>query len=171
MQLNNFLPKDISILKIDEKEASFHPTIDCILKEYHYFVCNTKVQMPNQRLYSWHFPYTLDFSLMEKTISCLTGALDFEAFCNAKKSQTYKNYNREVTSIKIIQLEDSRLCFKIKGKNFLYKMVRNLVGTILYVGCKKLSLQEIEEAFLKKERSEIGITAKAHGLTLYKIFY
>lgn len=171
MQLNNILPKDISIIKVYEEKDLFHPTLDCTLKEYHYFVCNSEVQMPHHRLYSWHFPYRLDFKLMEDAVHLLTGHLHFEAFCNAKKNQSYNNYMRDVTNIEIIRLEMDRICVKVKGKSFLYKMVRNLVGTILHVGCKKISLAKIKEAFLNNNRTCIGVTAKAHGLTLAEISY
>jgi len=170
-KLNRLLPSDISILKINEAEFNFHPTLDCLSKEYHYFICNTKTQMPHHRLYSWHFPYALDFELMNKAALILTGKKNFEAFCNVRKNHTYESYIREIQSIEIIKLESSRIIFKIRGNKFLYKMVRNLVGTLLFVGCGKMSLGQLTRGLKSKNRERIGMTAKAHGLTLAKLYY
>lgn len=171
MQLNTILPLDIRVLKARVAKIDFHPSLDSTAKEYHYFVCNTQVQMPEHRLYSWHFPYTLDFDLMEKAALLLTGNLNFEAFCNVRKNHVYETHVREVQSITIVKLSHNRICFKIKGNKFMYKMVRNLVGTILYVGCKKMTLQDLKSGLESKKRTKVGVTAKAHGLTLARLFY
>lgn len=170
-RLNNLLPKDISVLDVFYAPFDFHPSLNAISKEYHYFVCNSSVQMPEKRLYSWHFPYPLDFELMKEAAQILTGHLNFEAFCNHKGNQNYQDYLREVSSIEITPLEHERIQFSVKGQKFLYKMVRNLVGTLLYVGSKKLSLEDLKEAVKSKDRRKIGVTAKAHGLSLYEIHY
>lgn len=171
MRLNRILKTDIRVVDIHEAPLTFHPTLDCHLKEYHYYVCNDEIQMPENRLYSWHFPYPLNFDLMEKAAHMLTGPLNFESFCNVRKNHTYKDYERDVKKIEIVRLPENRIVFKIKGNNFLYKMVRNLVGTILYVGCGKLSLGELKIGLERQDRKAIGVTAKAHGLTLHKLYY
>jgi len=171
MRLNRLLPFDISILNIHEGSLDFHPTLDCSSKEYHYYVCNSRIQMPHQRLYSWHFPYPLNFEAMQQAATLLTGTHNFEAFCNIRKNHAYEDYVRTVSSIQIEQLDERRICFKIKGNKFLYKMVRNLVGTILFIGCGKLSIEELESGLENKDRKQIGMTAKAHGLTLAHIYY
>lgn len=165
------MPPDIRVLDIHEADPNFHPSLDCIQKEYHYYVCNGEIQMPENRLYSWHFPYLLNFDCMEKAASILTGHLNFTSFCNVRKNHTYKDYERDVKAIEIIKLPRGRICFKIRGNNFLYKMVRNLVGTILYVGCGKLTLSELVAGLKSKDRKAVGVTAKAHGLTLHKLYY
>ena len=50
-------------------------------------------------------------------------------------------------------------------------MVRNLVGLIVYVGCGKLSLNDIPLILESKDRKKAGITAPAHGLFLDKVIY
>lgn len=171
MRLNRLLPSDISILNIHEAPLDFHPTLNCSSKEYHYFVCNSQVQMPHHRLYSWHFPYPLNLGEMLKAASLLTGTLNFEAFCNIRKNHVYEDYVREVIQIEINPLPDERICFKIRGNKFLYKMVRNLVGTLLSVGSGKMTIDNLVKGLESKNRTQIGLTAQAHGLTLAKVFY
>jgi tRNA pseudouridine38-40 synthase len=170
MRLNNLLPSDISVLDVSEAHIDFHPTLDCSAKEYHYYVCNSSVQLPQNRLYSWHFPYKLNFENMQRAVSLLTGSLNFQSFTNVRKNHVYDEYIREVMYIEIVALPEQRICFKIKGNKFLFKMVRNLVGTLLSIGSHKMTLDDLSLAISSKDRTRIGLTAKAHGLTLFKIF-
>lgn len=171
MRLNTLLPGDIRVLEIAVAPFNFHPTLDCTSKEYHYYVCNDRLQMPNHRLYSWHFPYALDFELMKQATCFLTGTLNFETFCNVRKNHHYKDYVREIKSIEIVQLPEKRVCFKIKGNRFLYRMARNLSGTLLQIGCGKMGIKDLEYALKSQSRTTIGATAKAHGLTLYNVYF
>ncbi len=63
------------------------------------------------------------------------------------------------------------LKFILTGDHFLYKMVRNLVGTLVYIGCCKISLEELPSILKNKDRRQAGITAPAHGLCLKRICY
>jgi len=49
--------------------------------------------------------------------------------------------------------------------------VRNLVGTLLLVGRKKLSLNDLGQILKGRDRRLAGPTAPASGLTLVKVIY
>lgn len=169
--LNSLLPKDIVVVDITQENLDFHPTLDAHEKEYRYFVCVHPIQSPQKRLYSWHYPYVVDISLMKKAAKQLIGIHNFAAFCNAKKNEKYSSTFREVSTIKIEETNDKMLCFTVRGTNFLYKMVRNIVGTLIYVGCGKLSADAISNILKGLDRTQGGVTAPAHGLTLHKVIY
>lgn len=169
--LNNLLPKDILVLEADEMPVSFHPTIDCQGKEYHYFTTFGSIQRPHHRLYSWHVPYTLNLNHIKESLSYFIGSHDFSAFCNAKKNRHYTNYIREVQCLELHITGENQLSFLIRGNHFLYKMVRNIVGTLIYVGRGKLAVDNIPIILGSGYRPYAGITAPAHGLFLHKVFY
>lgn len=171
ISLNSLLPKDISVLSVEEAQERFHPTLDCIGKEYHYCLCFGPAQIPHHRHFSWHYPHRLDIEMMRQAASLLVGEKDFGAFCNFKKNSTYTSFVRNLQAIEIIELPDQRIRFEIKGNNFLYKMVRNLVGTLVYVGCGKIASEAIPDIIASKDRPQAGVTAPALGLCLYKINY
>src|SRR5205085_527758 len=100
-------------------------------------------QLPQHRHYSWHTPYPLDYQAMREAASHFIGKHDFTAFCNIRKNADYDSYVRHVTSIEIEELAPERLRIKIRGNNFLYKMVRNIVGTLVYIGRGKIHLSEL----------------------------
>jgi tRNA pseudouridine38-40 synthase len=50
-------------------------------------------------------------------------------------------------------------------------MVRNIVGTLIYIGREKLALNAIPSILQSRYRPEAGMTAPAHGLFLNRVFY
>lgn len=171
ISLNSLLPKNITVLQTEEMPLSFHPTLDSIGKEYRYFICFGPTQLPYHRFYSWHVPYSLNIQAMQKALPSLVGLHDFSAFCNVKKNAHYSDYIREIQQLDIVELENNRLCFRIRGNHFLYKMVRNIVGTLIYIGRQKLAFNIIPMILQSRYRPEAGMTAPARGLFLHKVYY
>lgn len=168
---NQLLPKSIVVSSLQEAPASFHPTLDCIGKEYHYSICASPVQLPQHRCYSWHVRASLDKGKMDEAAAMIKGEKNFKALCNAKKNSRYQDYLRELTSIEIESLPEERLCIKILGNHFLYKMARNIAGMIVYAGIGKLHPGDIESILASGDRTQASITAPAHGLTLFRVLY
>lgn len=169
--LNRLLPDDISILAVDEVPLEFHPSLNAHKKEYRYYVTNGPVQYPEHRHYSWHYPKKLDILKMRFAAQMLIGEHDFSAFCNVMKNREYQHTRRILYRLEIHQLNDERLCFVVEGNSFLYKMVRNIVGTLIYVGCGKIEVDNVEDILCGRKRIHAGVTAPAHGLTLHRIEY
>ena len=63
------------------------------------------------------------------------------------------------------------ITIKIQASGFLYKMVRNIVGTLLEVGKGKIASQDVKKILDKKDRKFAGPTAPAKGLYLKKVRY
>lgn len=157
--LNAVLPKNIRILEL--APCQFHPTLDARGKEYVYRLSIGPVQDPIQRLYAWHIHTPLDLARMEKESIQLIGTKDFTSFSNEEEKDP-------ICTIESIEFRGA-LDIAIRGNRFLYKMVRNIVGALVYVGSGKLlSLSEIL-AF--RDRKKGGITAPARGLHLHQVFY
>lgn len=157
--LNAILPSDIRVVHMDL--CHFHPTLDAIGKEYHYRICTSPVQDPTKRLYSWHFPLLLDQAAIELAAKDLAGTHDFSAFANEKEENP-------LCTLESISYQEY---FIIRGDRFLYKMVRNIVGTLVYIGCGKLPVDAIPSILKSLDRKKGGVTAPAHGLYLHQVFY
>ncbi|MGR3973086.1 MAG: tRNA pseudouridine(38-40) synthase TruA [Candidatus Rhabdochlamydia sp.] len=165
--LNALLPPDIRIVHIEPAALSFHPTLSATQKEYHYQVCLGQVQLPFHRSFSWHFPKVIHVAKMQEAIPFFVGEKDFSALTNEKKQNNVCN----LLDIQIHTLEDHRLIFHIHGNRFLYKMVRNIVGTLLYIGCERILPTEIPQFLELQDRRKMGMTAPAHGLSLKRVCY
>ena len=164
---NGTLPRDISVLSLEEMPESFHPTLDAQGKEYHYHICLGPVQLPFHRLFSWHFPYPLNIEEMRAAAQDLVGVHDFSAFTSEKTNDNV----REIFSLDISMMGPSRLQIAVRGNRFLYKMVRTIVGTLMSIGCGKLKRSDLTQILESKDRTQAGLTAPAHGLFLHKVFY
>ncbi|MGL4539865.1 MAG: tRNA pseudouridine(38-40) synthase TruA [Candidatus Rhabdochlamydia sp.] len=168
--LNSLLDDAIAVLNIEEVPMQFHSTLHSIKKEYWYHICFGRIQNPFFRRTSWHFPRLLELDEMQKAAHSLIGEHDFSAFCNARSL-----WNRgtvcHLKELSISLISKDRMRFIILGDHFLYKMVRNLVGTLAYVGCTKLVANQISNFLTNKDHSQIGMTAPSHGLVLKKVYY
>ncbi len=165
--VNAVLPKDITILQMEEAPEDFHPTLNAVGKEYHYHVCMGPTQLPFHRPFSWHVAKTPAIEAMQEAGAALLGIHDFSSFCN---DQAHKNPECNLTRLELTPVPGNRLKFVVSGNHFLYKMVRNIVGTLVDIGTKKL-MAPIPDILNSKDRTQAGITAPAHGLILKKVFY
>lgn len=167
ISLNQLLPKDIAAISIEEAPQGFHATLHCQKKIYFYDLATTPYQLPQRRLYEWHFPRKLDRERMQEAAQLLIGTQDFKSLTNRKKNETYASTIRQVIAIEIQEQEGFfRLTFT--GKNFLYKMIRNLVGLIAYAGVGKIDPRFIPTILAAKDRRLAALSAPAHGLTLFR---
>lgn len=164
------LPKDIALLSLEFEKPDFHPTLDAHSKEYRYYICNSSFQLPFHREFSWHYPYPLDIDLMQKGAKQLIVKHNFSAFSN-QNDEKPEDSVREIYSLTIAPLPNHRLQIAIIGNSFLYKMVRNVVGTLVYVGQGKIPLDSLPLILQSQDRSKAGVTAPAQGLFLYKVNY
>lgn len=168
--LNCILQEDIRILSIEISPDNFHPTLDVIAKEYHYFISRKIVQLPFKRLYSWHCPSISSTEAMQEAALLFIGRKDFSGFSNACKESDDKETVKNMMSVRVEEREEE-IVIAIKADHFLYKMARNIAGTLAYVGMGKLKMKDIEEVFITKDRTKAGITAPAKGLFLARVFY
>ncbi len=168
--LNGMLPKEIAIVGVEEMPSDFHPTLACLKKEYRYQICYGFSQMPFFRHTSWHFSYSLNIGQMEKAAEHLIGTYDFSSFCNERLLWDRDPVCR-IEKIEILPHPEKRLSICMIGDHFLFRMARNIAGTLAYVGCGKMKADQIPAILASKDRTLAGITAPAHGLILKRVFY
>lgn len=163
---NGLLPEDIRVIGMEEMPECFHPTLDAKGKEYHYAVSLGKTQSPFDRRFAWHFVKPVDVERVREAAKFFVGRHDFSALTNEKQIDNV----REVYGIEIEE-DDHKLKIRVAGNHFLYKMVRNIVGTLIYAGCGMLKIEDLRVLLEKKDRTAAGMTAPAHGLTLKVVKY
>ncbi len=166
--LKRLLPKDIYLLTVLQAPDHFHPTLDCKQKTYIYTV-QTKPLSPFDRHYIWHYPYPIHLDLVRQNAKELVGIHDFKAFETISSSMS-KSTEREIFSITLDEIKPSRFEIQVCGNNFLYKMVRTLVGTLVQIGSQKLD-RDMLSILRSLDRKQAGVTAPAHALYLSKVIY
>lgn len=167
--LNARLPLDIRVQSSQEVSLDFHPRYDKNRKNYTYKILNKAIEMPIYREYTYHVYTEVDISLMKIAAKYLIGEHDFKAFCSANTE--VKSTVRTIYDISIDRDEEDIISISIEGNGFLYNMVRIIVGTLLQVGTRKISIDDVKTILDSKNRDAAGPTAPAKGLILEKILY
>jgi tRNA pseudouridine38-40 synthase len=168
LAMNALLPEDIRVMKAAEVPPGFHVRHDVIKKTYLYRVNNCPHQDPFLRRISFHYPRRLDQSRMEAAARMLEGTHDFTSFCSVRTA--VENRVRTIYRLEPEQASEGFL-FWVTGNGFLYNMVRILVGTLLEVGTGKRDPGEMTTVLKSRDRTRAGMTAPAHGLTMWQVEY
>ena len=166
--LNTRLPEDIKIQKSEEVDGDFHPRYVSSVKTYEYKILNCQMPIPTLRNYA-HFTYVpLDVDKMRQGAQYLIGEHDFKSFCGT--GAQVKTTVRHVLDIQFAK-DGNLITMSIKGKGFLYNMVRIIAGTLMEVGRGKYPPEYVAEILAAYDRVIAGPTAPARGLTLVGIAY
>jgi tRNA pseudouridine38-40 synthase len=169
LALNAFLPDDIRVLSAVRVPKKFHARFDATGKQYRYFVWNHAAMNPLLQNRAWHFPMKLDLEKMRAAAKLFLGKHDFKSFAGTRSYEMESNV-RTLTRCDI-KKSGAQLTFIIEGDGFLYKMCRGIVGTLVQVGQGKIPLAKVENILASRDRRVAGMTAPAHGLVLWKVFY
>lgn len=167
--LNSMIRKPIAIRECCVVEDGFHAQYDAISKEYHYFILNREDPCAIGAAYQWHIKQPLDVTAMKQCCQTIQGVFDFSSFENTGSPR--KSTIREIFFSDMIELDDSRLVFQICASGFLKNMVRNLMGTIVLAGLKKITVYDFKTMLDLKDRKKAGPTAPPHGLFLKQVNY
>lgn len=169
--LNGLLPPDIRVLALEPVLDTFHARYSALSKEYHYHLHLDRVMDPFKRLYSTHVHTPLNIPLLKQAALSFLGTHDFTSFANEQeKGAAAKNPVRTLTRLEVVA-EPGGIRLEFEGDSFLYKMVRNITGTLLHISSGKIPLSAVESIFQAKDRRKAANAAPAHGLFLVKIDY
>jgi len=166
--LNGELPPSIAIVAAEEVAEDFHARFSATGKHYRYDLLCRADRSPLLRTRAWHRTVPVDIAAMKAAAAALVGEHDFAAFratgCSAKTT------TRNVAAIDVTHLGDV-VRIDVRGNAFLRNMVRIIAGTLLEVGEKRCTPEDVAAALASKDRTKAGQTAPAHGLTLMEVFY
>ena len=120
------------------------------------------------------YPYELNIKNIKEAAQYLIGRHDFSPF-----QTTGSPVKSPVKTVKSIEIEKGYfdffgelpvLSFNIEADAFLYRMVRNIVGTLLEVGRGRIQPAEVKEMLHNKAKRK-GQTVPSYGLYLVKVKY
>jgi tRNA pseudouridine38-40 synthase len=171
--VNQTLPKDVTVLSIDEVPATFHPRHDALQRVYLYQIATRRTALAKQ--FVWWVPQRLKLSAMQEACSLLIGPHDFERFADQRREDGSTMVL--VESVEMDAAEDLIL-FRIGASHFLWKMVRRIVGLLVEVGRGSLNVDQFS-AFLQSQPldpilqkfSVAAHTAPSSGLFLERVIY
>ena len=173
--LSQMLAPAIRIESIVEAPGNFHARYAAQSKRYVYVFSTTRESDPFSARYAWRVPSTVEAQTMRELAQLLVGRHDFAGFTSSGSSVA----NTERTVFSIVTQEgplvgvpgnSDHWRIEFHGTGFLYKMIRNIVGTLTEVARGKSPEKFIHERLQSKGPYE-GFTAPARGLFLTEIDY
>jgi len=166
-RLNQILPEDIRILKLDFAPENFHARFGASARHYQYRIADNNVIVPPMKrlnVATWYRP--LDPDLMNEASAQLLGEHDFAAFCKFRRAATTI---RTLTQFEWSRDEDGYLIADLAADAFCYNMVRNLVGAAVCVGESRFPVEWIVKVLAGKARVSDSYVFPPRGLTLTRV--
>jgi tRNA pseudouridine38-40 synthase len=166
--VNAALPSSVAVVWAREVDEAFHARFSARSRCYRYVLLNDGVRpaAAHGRVGWFHLP--LDLSVMEQAARLLLGEHDFSAF---RSSECQASSPVRMLHRIDIERRGVYVVFDFCANGFLHHMVRNLVGTLIYVGKGKHAPQWAGEVLVRRERSFAAPTFEAAGLYLAHVDY
>jgi len=165
---NGLLPDGIRVLEVEEADETFHARLSAQSKTYEYHIWRKHIVSPFLCRYVYKYPYAMNSDAVDKAGARLLGTHDFTSFCS--KDTVIEDRVRTIFDVQWSRGEDEWI-FRIKGSGFLQRMVRTIVGTLLYVGQGRLREDCIPAILAAKDRNLAGPSVPAKGLHLVRVEY
>lgn len=170
--VNAFLPPSIAVRWACEvpRDAAddFHARFSASARTYHYVLYNHPVRSPLlSGKVGWVFR-PLDEVSMRNAARSLIGVHDFSAF-RASQCQA-KSPVRTMHEIDIVR-KGNLIVITLRANAFLHHMVRNIVGSLIFVGSGKKSSIWLQDVLEGRDRHHAAPTFMPDGLYLAKIEY
>ncbi len=166
--LNSLLPEDILVKDVEEVDEAFHARFSAKGKVYEYRIFNGELPSPFHRHFSWFVPAKLDLASMREAAMKLKGSHDFSSFCST--GSDHLSHIREIYTIDV-GIRRDLIIIGVEATAFLKQMVRNIVGTLVEVGRRKLTPSQFGDILEARDRRRAGIAAPAQGLFLVRVNY
>jgi tRNA pseudouridine38-40 synthase len=166
--LNANLPDDIVIREIQEVSADFHPRYDALRRSYQYQLYIAPVRDPLRRLRAWRLARELDEVAICVAAKHLEGTHDFSTFGVPPRGE---NAVRTVYEVDWQSSPDGQYTFTIVANAFLYRMVRSVVATLVWVGKGHMTEKEFQGILAARQRSLAAPPAPPYGLTLVAVHF
>ncbi|HLX81675.1 MAG TPA: tRNA pseudouridine(38-40) synthase TruA [Burkholderiales bacterium] len=166
--VNAMLPEAMAVLWSQRVAQDFHARYSARSRAYRYVLVNRPVRPALAARYAgWHHA-PLELDAMRKAASLLLGEHDFSAF-RAAECQA-KSPVRTLLAIGI-ERDGDRIEFRMRANAWLQHMVRNIVGTLVYVGKGRHPPQWAGELLDSRERALAAPTFGPEGLYLEAVEY
>lgn len=166
--MNAYLPRDVRVTASDEAPPGFHARRSATGRLYRYYIVSAPVLLPHLRRHRHWVRRGLDLPRLRAMAAVILGEHDFTSF--TAEGDASGPRVRTVTESRF-DAEGDTVVYSIAAGSFLWKMVRTIVGTALWIEENGGGAAEIAAVMEARSRAAGGPTAPAHGLFLEKVSY
>jgi tRNA pseudouridine38-40 synthase len=159
--VNSHLPPAVAVRWAQEVDREFHARHSAISRRYRYVLFNHPVRpaLLSGRVGWYHRP--LDVDAMSQAAQHLIGEHDFSSL---RSSQCQAKSPIKTLHEALVSRHGDYVLFDFHGGGFLHHMVRNILGSLLWVGQGKESPEWIGRILAARDRTLAAPTFAADGL-------
>lgn len=166
--VNAFLPPSIAVRWACPVPLDFHARYSAMARQYQYVLYNHPVRSPLLHgKAGWVFQ-PLSLELMQQAAHYLLGEHDFSAF---RASQCQALTPIKTIDKLAIEQRGPFFIFQFQANAFLHHMVRNIVGSLVYVGNQRHAPEWLHQILLAQDRKQAAPTFQPDGLYLSSVIY
>ena len=165
-RLNDALPSDIHIRRVELASHRFHARHDATARGYLYQISRRRTAFAKP--FVWWVRDPLDVARMRAGAAAFAGMQDFASFTDDDPDE-----KSTTVAIASVTIEDAGalVLVRVVGSHFLWKMVRRMVGLLVGVGTGALDPREVSRALASASDLPAKLTAPASGLFLEFVHY
>ncbi|HKY22469.1 MAG TPA: tRNA pseudouridine(38-40) synthase TruA [Vicinamibacterales bacterium] len=165
-RINDGLPSDIHILRLELSQRKFHARHDALARSYLYQISRRRTAFAKK--FVWWVRDDLDLAKMRAVAERFAGMKDFRSFTDDSADE-----KSTVVAIERVEVaEDGDLVLiRVEGSHFLWKMVRRIVGVMVDVGRGGTTIGQAETFLQEDSDIPATLTAPASGLFLERVYY
>jgi tRNA pseudouridine38-40 synthase len=158
--INQILPPDVRVTRIDEVADDFHARFSAKSKTYEYRIWNAEVADVFAAETHAHVAKQLDGAAMHEVAQLLAGTHDYSVFTVADPEVS--STTRTIEAIGVTRNGEA-IVITVTADGFLRYMVRRIAGSLIEAGRGRLAADALF--------AEARWTAPAKGLVLREILY
>ena len=166
----NFHLRDhaVSVLTAEAVDEEFHARFSAVSRSYLYRLLNRRSPPALDRGLVWWVPVPLDAAAMAAAARVFIGHHDFTSF-----RATHCQANSPVKTLDVFEVSQAgeEIHFRVRARSFLHHQVRNMVGSLKWVGEGRWTERDLQAALDARDRAAGGPTAPADGLYLTDVGY
>ena len=150
-------------------DENFHARFSAMKRQYNYLLYSSKVSpclFFNKVGWTW---LEINEKKLKEAIKIFIGQHDFSSF-RSSECQSMSPV-REMFEVNVDKISESYYIFKFVGNSFLHHMIRNIIGSLIYVASGKQSLKWLIDVKNSKNRSLAAPTFSPSGLYLSGVHY
>ncbi|MBQ7924569.1 MAG: tRNA pseudouridine(38-40) synthase TruA [Clostridia bacterium] len=170
--LNRLLPPSVRIVDGWAADETFDCNRSAKRKTYRYRLYVASREMPLIDRYAVRIENAPSIEALRNAAKLLEGTHDYKAFCAS--GSAVKTTVRTVYEIRVEERAEYGLRvieIFVTGNGFLYNMVRTMTGELLDLAGGKRTKESLLTAYDTGDRSLLGKTMPAKGLTLISVRY
>ncbi len=165
---NRYLAPGVRIVWCAPVSDDFHARYAARSRTYRYLLLDAPIAPAILRGKTGWYHRALDVERMSQALALLEGTHDFSAFRDAECQA--KSPVRELIEARV-ERRGALVSFSFRANAFLHHMIRNIVGSLVYVGAGRQEPAWIGELLAARDRRRAAPTFMPDGLYLAAVEY